>query len=306
VIADLTLANAYNHGVHVIGGDADDTTGAVIWNVRVLDPGQQAIKINTGGSFATYADDGLVACSRLELTDAGRGRVRDSCYTGGIDAHQTRGWTVRDNVVAGFWCPSGLSEHGIHFWRGNRDTLIERNVVLDSARGIGLGLVDCCDGDQRTFADDPCPTAGGAYVDDWGGTVRNNVVWAGDPALFASEGGFDSGIALASACNAVVAHNTVLSAEAPFSSIEWRFDATLAEVHGNLASHGLVDRGGAATVDGNLEQQPLSVVVDAAGGDFHLAPGALAIDAAPPGWATEDFEGDPRGAAPDVGADEVP
>jgi hypothetical protein len=29
-----------------------------------------------------------------------------------MDGHQAVGWRVHDNVIAGFWCTTGLSEHG--------------------------------------------------------------------------------------------------------------------------------------------------------------------------------------------------
>jgi len=52
--------------------------------------------------------------ARIEMTDAGRSRVRDGFYTGGVDAHAARGWTVRDSVIEGFWCADVLAEHTVH------------------------------------------------------------------------------------------------------------------------------------------------------------------------------------------------
>jgi hypothetical protein len=167
-IADLTLREAYDHPIHVMSTESSHTLNTLIYNVHIIDPGQQAIKINpVPGGY--YTDDGVIACSHIELTDAGRPYVYDNCYTGGVDAHQARGWTVRDNRIDGFWCETGLSEHAVHLWRGCRDTIIERNILLDNARGVGLGLVTS--GEGRTYPDDPCPSASG-YVDDFGGTIR--------------------------------------------------------------------------------------------------------------------------------------
>src|SRR6185369_388262 len=103
-IADLTLKRAYNHPIHVMSGSGRPTLNARIYNVHIVDAGEQAIKINSTVS-GYYTDDGLIACSHIELTDAGRPRIRNNCYTGGIDAHDSRGWVVRDNVIEGFWCP---------------------------------------------------------------------------------------------------------------------------------------------------------------------------------------------------------
>jgi hypothetical protein len=310
-IADLTLREAYYHPIHVMSSSSADTTGTFIYNVHIVDPGEQAVKINpyTGENALYFPDNGIIACSHIELTDAGRPHIRNNCYTGGVDAHQARDWIIRDNLIEGFWCDSGLSEHGIHLWRSCRDTLVERNELRDNGRGIGFGLATSGDG-IRTYPDDPCPGAGGGYVDHYGGIIRNNFVFASDGGLFASDYGFDCGICLWQACGAQVLHNTVVSTQAPFSSIEWRFDYTDVDIINNLVSHNLMDRGGAASRDGNLEAQPLSLFVDGANGDLHLAESAdAAIDHGvllSVGLCDDDFDGDARpiGPAPDVGADE--
>jgi hypothetical protein len=305
-IADLTLQRAYDHPIHVTSSDAGATLNTRIYNVQIIDPGQQAIKINPHAARVYFPDDGEVACSRLTLTDAGREHIRDSCYTGGVDGHQARGWVVRDNVIEGFWCDSGLSEHAVHFWTGSRDTLVERNRLIDNARGVGFGLL--ASGDGRSYPDDPCP--GADYVDHYGGVIRNNMISAGRDALFASRYGFDCGICLWQACGASAIHNSVVSTQLPFSSIEWRFDATDVEIINNLVSHNLRDRGGRAQLAGNLVDAPLALFLDGAGGDLHLVATAdQAIDGGislAPGLCDDDFDSDlrPIGDAPDIGADE--
>jgi hypothetical protein len=308
-IADLTLREAYDHPIHVMSTESGDVTGTTIYNVHIVDPGQQAIKINpyTGANARYFPDDGVIACSRIELTAAGRSQVRDNCYTGGVDAHQARGWVLRDNVIEGFWCQRGLSEHGIHFWRASRDTVVERNLLRNNARGVGFGLAADGEG-MRAYDDNPCPGAAGGYVDHYGGLIRNNFVFANESGLFASEYGFDTGIGLWQACGARALHNTVASTQAPFSAIEWRFDNTDVAIINNLVTHNLRDRGGSATLAGNLERQPLSLFADGPGGDLHLTAGAAAALAQvtrPPDVAAA-FDGDPRprGAASDVGGDE--
>lgn len=305
-VADVTLREAYYHPIHVMTADAGDTLNTLIYNVHLIDPGEQAIKINPAAD-GTYPDDGVIACSHLELTDAGRPFIRNNCYTGGIDAHQAEGWTIRDNLIEGFWCENGLSEHGIHLWRGCRDTVVERNVLRENARGIGFGLAES--GDGRTYSDNPCPSASGGYVDHFGGIIRNNFVFASDAGLFSSEYGFDCGICLWQACGAQIFNNTVVSTQAPFSSIEWRFDNTDIELRNNLVSHNLRDRGGTAVLSHNLQNAPLSLFVDAASGDLHLLGTATAaIDQAIAlAEVSDDVDGEPRpaGAAPDIGADEV-
>jgi hypothetical protein len=303
-IADLTVRRAFFHPIHV-APDGAPLTGALVHNVRVLDPGQQAVKINANGAF--FADAGVVRCSHIELTDAGRPFVRDNCYTGGIDGHRANGWRVHDNTVAGFWCSTGLSEHGIHFWTGSRDTVVERNVVRNNARGIGLGLGQGTPG--RTYPDAPCP--GVPAAGHFRGIVRNNLVVVNDPRVFSqAAGGFDAGIALDEVCGAEVVHNSVFSTQAPFSSMEWRFPGHTGRIANNLVSHNLRPRDGAtATLAGNIQNAPAGLVVDLAGGDLHLRPDAdAAIDTGAvltAGVADTDFDREVRDVAPDVGADEA-
>jgi hypothetical protein len=306
-VADLTLKRARTHPIHVAPSGDADIENTFIYNVHIIDPGQQAIKINQNGTY--YPDDGVVACSHIELTDAGRPRIweiNDSCYTGGVDGHQAWGWVIRDNLIEGFWCEEGLSEHGVHFWTGSRDTVVERNVLINNARGVGFGLGENDGG--RVYGDDPCPGAG--YVGHFDGIIRNNFFFVDRDALFASEYGFDCGICLAQACGTQVPHNTVVSTDAPFSSIEWRFANTDADIANNLVSHNLRDRGGVASLAGNLEYAPLSLFVDGAGGDLHLSEDAsAAIDRGVmlvAGLCDDDIDGEARpiGSAPDIGADE--
>lgn len=286
VIADLTLQRAFTHPIH-ISGPGTPISGVLIHNVHILDPGEQAVKVNPIGDGTV--DDSELRCSVIELTDAGRGHIRNSCYTGGFDAHRATGWRVWRNRIEGFWCADGLSEHGIHLWRASADTVVEENVVVDCARGIGFGLGPGEDGHS-------------------GGVIRNNFVAAADPDLFASPDGFDTGIALWGAEGAAVYHNTVASTQAPFSSIEWRFIATSVTLANNLTTAGIVDRGGDASLDGNLEWVSTALFADVAAGDLHLVdPGSAPVGGASDlaqGLADLDVDRQPRDAEPDVGADE--
>jgi hypothetical protein len=302
-VADLTLMRAYYHPVHV-SAQWHTTSGTLIHNVRAVDGAEQFIKINPDNGY--YTDYGVVRCSSLEMTDAGRAHVRNNCYTGGIDAHQALGWQVYLNTFSGFWCDRGISEHAIHFWVGSRDTVIDRNVIVNSARGVGLGLEE--NRPSRIYPDQPCN--GKLSIGHYGGSITNTIVFANDARLFASSAGFDAGIALEQSCATNVLHNTVVSTSPPFSSIEWRWPHTLAAIANNIVSHNLRERdGGVAMLAANLENAPASLFVDAvATGDLHLRPTATAaIDqgatlASPVAW---DIDGAPRGSRPDIGADEL-
>jgi hypothetical protein len=310
-IADLTIRNPRYHAIHVMGDGNDDTTGTRIYNIHVVDPGEQSIKINS--TYGTWADEGEIACSELELTSAGRAVVESQtssgshCYTGGIDAHSARDWRVHDNVIHGFWCNGDgetyLSEHGIHFWNGSRDPIIERNVLYDNARAIGLGLTNYSD---RSYTDG----CGDGTEGHYGGTIRNNFIANSDPALFASGNGADGGIVLWWACGAEVLHNTVAMTDAPYASIEWRAAVSDPVISNNLTTHGMLERDGArGTLAGNEEGASVSWFVDVDGADLHLSgAGSAAVDAGTPSAlpdCPEDMDGQVRDATPDQGADEL-
>ena len=258
VIADVTLMRAFDHPIHITG-QGQPISDILIHNLHIIDPGQQAIKINPDGTGLGVTTNSTIQCSHIELTDAGRTHIRDSCYTGGIDGHATSHLLVRRNRIEGFWCDDGLSEHGVHLWRASADTVVEENLIFDNARGIGFGL------------------GYGAANGHVGGIIRNNFVGAESTGLAGSPDGFDTGIGLESAEGAEVYHNTVVSTFAPASSsIEWRWDLTSASIANNLVSHTLLPRDGAAAVlEGNIATADESWFVDPDVGDLHLVNGDL-------------------------------
>lgn len=305
-ITNLTITHAVDHGIHISPTVAgNDITGALIHGVRLLDHGEQFLKVNPNGARDAFVDSGTVTCSTFLMTDAGRSHVERNpggCYTGGIDVHSARDWVVRYNRFEDIYCAGeGLAEHAIHFWVGSRDTLVENNVIINCARGVGFGLVDT--GNTRPYADNPCPSAGGGFVGHFGGMIRNN-------AMFFEVPWYDTGIELDQACGARVFHNTVVHSAAAtgfYSSIDYRFANTSVEVRNNLVGRITVRDGAAGTVDHNVESATPAALVGAGVGDFHLAAtAAAAIDqGVTVNGAGVDLDGEPHAnGAPDVGADE--
>ncbi|MBX7192552.1 MAG: hypothetical protein K1X94_10865 [Sandaracinaceae bacterium] len=302
-IAEITVTHAVDHCIHVYANDGGPTiTGFSLHRARVLDCGEQFLKVNPSAARDAFVDDGSVTCSHFEMTDEGRPYVERAvggCYTGGIDAHMARGWRVAENRFVGIYCAGeGLAEHAVHFWVGSRDTVVERNVIVDCARGIGFGLVE--DGPSRRYPDDPYP---GLFVGHYDGVIRNNVIVANIPY-------YDTGIELDQARGALVVHNSIIetdAATASFSSIDTRFDSSLTTVRNNLVRR-LTVRAGVSMADHNLEGVPTSYFVDPIHGDAHLTPSATdaidrgVIDAR----AGLDLDGESHdhGAAADLGADE--
>lgn len=304
VIADLTLTRALDHPIHASGSPGAPIQDIVIHNVHIIDPGQQAIKVNPIEDG--WVDNGRIECSRLELTPAGRQQIRDNCYTGGIDVHKAWGWVVRRNQIEGFWCEAGLSEHAVHFWNASRDTLVEENFLYDNARGVGFGLRES--GPGRDYPDDPYPGVG--YLGHIDGVVQNNFIGASDPDLLNSQFGFDAGIVMEQARGTLVLHNTISSTSPPYSSIEWRWANTWVEIANNLVTHNLRPRNGAqAELTSNIENADPVWFTDLDSGDLHLTSEAIdAIDSGAdlgPNAVTFDFDHQPRDTAPDIGADEL-
>lgn len=304
LVADLTLTHAIDHLVHITAaGDASENpTGVRLYRLRLLDGGEQFVKANSNGADTAFPDQGRVECSHFELTDEGRPHIERNpggCYTGGIDVHEGWGWTVRYNRFQDIYCAGeGLAEHAVHFWRGARDTVVENNTIVDCARGIGFGLLE--QGAGRTYDPDPYP--GVAPIGHFGGTIRNNVIYAQIPW-------YDTGIELQQAHDVDVVHNTVVSeasASRFYTSIDYRFANTLARVVNNLARRITVRNGGQATRMTNVEGASPELLVDPAGGDFHLSPDAT--EALGTGTALSDpgldMDGQAPGATPDIGADQ--
>jgi hypothetical protein len=284
VVADLTVSDVGFHGVQVRGEHG--ASNVVIHNVRILDVGQQLIKGSTAPG-SKPCRNGLVACSMLEYSDHA-----PSDYTNGVDVHNGEGWVVQDNVLRRI---RGPREQGwragpaILFWNGSRDTVVERNLLVDCYRGIALGL-------QQTRGDAP------GRLDHQGGIIRRNAVcnlnsWA------------DEAIEVSASPDALVEHNTVLVEGRAAWSIGIRFPTASARVCNNLSNRPIVLRDGAkAELMANVVEARRDWFVDAGRGDLRLARGGLpAIDAGIPSSASGATKGKGgklpfSGRAPDAGA----
>jgi hypothetical protein len=285
-IAYLSAGLVGFHAVQVRGEAG--ASGARIHAVRLFDTGEQLLK----GSFAPNgqtADHGVVECSTFEYSDHA-----PSNYTNGVDLIGMNDWVIRDNRFVRI---RGPREQGwsagpaILVWGHSAGTVVERNVVIDSFRGIALGL------GPGAFA---TPRGGATLVDHRGGLIRHNVVVNLNPWA-------DEAIEVNAATDVRIEFNTVLvEGQLPWS-ISVRFPQTSAHVRNNLTARQILSRdGGHATLDGNVHGAAHSWFVDAAAGNLRLAGGAVpAMNAAVRiADVDQDFDGLPRaiGNAPDAGA----
>ncbi|NND31152.1 MAG: T9SS type A sorting domain-containing protein [Saprospiraceae bacterium] len=237
-LANMTIGAVFYHPVQV-HSHPNDADFFHVRNVRFIDAKEQLLKVSGGST--TYADKGIVECCTFEFT-AG---IAFQDYTGGIDAHQSKDWIVRDNIFKNIKSPnSTLAEHAIHFWRRSTNTWVERNVIINCDRGIGFGL-----------GDDPL----NGHPE---GLICNNFVHTST----------DVGIGLEYAPNVKIYNNTVIT-ENYSNAIEYRFAGT-SNVHvaNNLTKGIITDRssGSSGTIESNVEISTLHMFADSTNHDYHL------------------------------------
>ncbi len=310
-IANVTLMRTNEHLIHFLGGGDHGN----VYNVKFIDPTEHMIKINPSSGGA-YNDFGTIACSEFILTNAGRPNIADNhgkgaCYTGGIDAHTTAGWHIRDNVFKDIYCTeswrTGIAEHAIHFWQANRDEIVERNKIHNCARGIGFGLggqnQNGTNNPYRTYPDNPLQGISG-FVDNIGGVIKNNMIFSNVGSIV------DTGIGFESALNAEVYHNTVYIPGTNWATIDTRYPTSNPIIKNNLVSSQMQVRSGALTPTyaGNIETASASMFVDAANGNLHLvntASNVINAGVSLIGLVNNDIDEDVRDSNPAVGADET-
>jgi hypothetical protein len=286
LIADLTLRDAYYHLIQIHG--EDDADGVHLYNLHLVDSGEQFVKGSTAGNPGPYADDGIVECSLFEYSDRAR-----SDYTNGVDVLAGSGWIIRDNEFRNIRAPEGqLAGPAVLMWRNSLDTIVERNLFIECDRAIALGLSPP-DGNSRD---------GNTTYDHQGGVIRNNMIYR--------EGSGDIGITVNYSRDVAVYHNTVIqNGTFPWGTIEYRFSSTSARIANNLTDGPIWQRDGASgSIAGNITDATSDWFIDPGAGDLHLSAAAGdAIDTATaPSLVDDDFDGHirPVGTAADIGADE--
>ena len=293
-IAHLTLTHAYNHPIHVTGTDDGDTTDTLIYDLHIVDGREQQIKINTDGSGQHVPRRGRVACSLIELTDAGRANIADyggysSCYTGGVDGHSAFEWVIENNVFRGIYCEGreiDIAEHAVHLWSTSGDNLVQNNVIIDCSRGVGIGMGDATQ--PNTI-------------------VRNNLMFA-----TSSFSGFDTGVELEGASDVSIVHNTMAG---PITiGVNQRRDTDTGLVANNIltgSSH-VVMGSSACDVSDNysLTDTGIFASLDPSSPRFLRLASSASSDVVDTGLdlratCPQDIDGDERDAQPDLGADEL-
>ena len=280
-IADMTMHSIPRHAISMKPGLDDDgiLDRSYVYNMNTYNIGTQQIKGASSGENL----EAVVACSKIGYTP---GAVVGD-YIGAIGIFEGTDVVVRDNYVYnmtgdGSGCdvsaPDGPCIYDsvpAIYMRSSRDSIIERNTVLESWRGISLGIFN---GHTR-------------------GIVRNNFVYRSNPG--------DHGISIELATDAIVEHNTVI-VNGYWAPIEVRSGSGHV-FRNNLTTAPIQARNGATNIsisgNGNIEFASDADFV--APGDPHLHGESVAIGAGVvPSTVTDDIDGDIRSERWDVGADQ--
>lgn len=278
-LSDVTLQKSRWHLIQISGESNADYP--IIRNCILRDAYQQIIKVSIDAANPSVtSDNGLVENCVFEYT-AGIG---PQYYIGGIDAHGAKNWVIRKNTFRSIISPNtSVAEFAVHFWNGSANNVVEKNLIVNCDRGIGFGM----DGRGNT-----------------GGIIRNNMIYhAAGNGQFA-----DVAIALTESPNSQIYNNTIYS-EAGFPwAIEYRWPSTgNILIANNLTNKPIVNRDGATgTLTKNVTNALSSWFVKPATGDLHLASAVGSVVGAgqPIQGLTDDFDGQTRASAIDIGADQ--
>ena len=226
-ISAITLKDVSHHLIQVRAeNNADNFT---LRNCVLQDAYQQLLKVS-GKANGEYSDFGTIKNNLFEYS-AGIG---PNYYIGGIDAHRSRFWKVTNNRFYNIASPRDrVAEHAIHFWNGSSDNEVTHNLIVNSDRGIGFGLLD-----QQS------PTYGGVIA-------FNHIIHTNPTHPFA-----DAAITLESSPSTIVLDNNIYMTSDYPNAIEYRFPETKnVLIENNITNKAIKARNGArATLKNNTSQ----------------------------------------------------
>jgi hypothetical protein len=206
-------------------------------------------------------------------------------YVAGIDVMYATDWVISDNVFVGIQGRTFEGRGAIFIWHDSRDCVIERNIIIDC--DVGLQLGNPHRDSETTYH---CV----------GLIARNNFITRAPEA----------GIVTVYTKDCKVLNNTIHDPESRSQRLLRTVFTNDRLVFANnlLSGPGMRNESDSEiTFSNNLIKDLTDYFVNPAAGNLHLKKGA--IDAVDKGVVlaevTEDFDGQPRGAEPDIGADEI-
>jgi hypothetical protein len=147
-IADLTLQNVRLNALKINADQGNGVHRLMVHNCRFRNIWQRAIESVQIRQPEQAPSDVTVQYCRFRNDRAKTfsddpadqpGQSFDGNYVGGIDCMYARRWTVSDNVFEGIRGRTGSGRAAIFLWVDSRDSLIQRNLIIDCDRGIELG-----------------------------------------------------------------------------------------------------------------------------------------------------------------------
>jgi hypothetical protein len=206
-------------------------------------------------------------------------------YIAGIDVMYAKDWIISDNVFVGIQGRTFEGRGAIFLWFDSQDCLIERNIITDCDVGLQLGNAHRADNVERH-----CVRC----------VARNNFITRAPEA----------GIVTVYTKDCRILQNTIHDPQSHTNRlIRMVFANDGLIVANNLLSGPGMSNESDSEIQflGNLIQDVLSVFVDPAHGDLHLASAAGEIvdkAAVLPEALGSDIDGQLRDNKPDIGADE--
>jgi len=206
-------------------------------------------------------------------------------YIAGIDVMYARDWVISDNVFVGIQGRTQEGRGAIFLWFDAQGCVVERNIIIDCDVGLQLGNPHRADGVQYHCA---------------GCVARNNFITRAPEA----------GIVTTYTKGCKVLHNTIHDPESRLGRlIRTVFANEGLVVANNLLSGPRMSNESDSRIQfiNNRIEEMTDVLADPDRGNLHLtgaAAGLLDRATALP-EVTEDIDGQPRGARPYIGADEL-
>jgi hypothetical protein len=206
-------------------------------------------------------------------------------YVAGIDVMYATDWIISDNVFAGIQGRTFEGRGAIFIWHDSRNCVIERNIIIDCDVGLQLGnphrdsetTYHCIDCIARNNFITRAPEAGIVTVYTKDCKVLNNTI-------------HDPESRLGRLLRSVFTNDGLLFANNLLSGpgIRNESDSTI-------------------SYSNNLIKDLTDYFVNPASGNLHLKKGAIYVVDKGVAMAevTEDFDRQPRGSMPDIGADEI-
>jgi len=237
VLDGLTLEQAGNHLIKIAGESG--ARKPRIRNAILQDGYEQLIKVTYSRKHIDkFSNEGIIENCFFRYTQG----IGPNYYIGGIDAHGIRNWVIKNNIFENIASPSQyMAEHAIHLWNDTFNNIVKNNLIINSDRGIGLGM--------RMYKENYI------YHSNFGGIIQSNIIYhANNKHKFS-----DVGIILEDSPNTLVENNIIFLEHTYPYAIEFRFEkSNNIVIKKNNTNKGIRQRDGAKALVINNKVSVLS------------------------------------------------